>query len=293
MELANCLSFTKAALNLYITQPTLSQQITDLEKQLGVTLFDRTTRSVSLTPAGKLLKESCPELLAKMAGLRQQLLSAQAGLLGNLTIGYLCSFQTVLPMIVQEYREFYPDVEINLLLGTSKEMQDALRNQNADIVFTSILQDSSIEDTVFAQRTIWQEGLSLVLRKDHPFVLSGGQDYSLLHSDTFCLLDDENIPGFRHLVQSVCQDIALPITDVTTSTTWSPIVVQIEAGMAVSILPSRSSDLICTHQEQLVAIPIWENCMTCSAVWNPNSKNATLPLFLDVMESTLDNVAKA
>lgn len=290
MELAKCLNFTKAAMNLYIAQPALSQQIAELEKQLGVTLFVRTSRSVSLTPAGDILKKACPEILNTINGVQKQLLSAQAGLLGNLTIGYLGSFHAVLPMIVQEYRDIYPDVEVNLFLGNAKELQDALRNQNADIVFTSILQDSTIEDTVFAQRTIWQEGLSLVLRKDHPFVLSGGHDYSLLRNNTFCLLDDENSPGFRHLVQRVCQDIGLPIMEVTTTPTWSPIAIQIEAGMAISILPSRISDLICSYQEQLVAIPIQENCMTYDIVWNPNSKNAALPLFLDVLETTLDGI---
>lgn len=293
MELSKCLNFTKAAMNLYIAQPALSQQIAELEKQLGVTLFVRTSRSVSLTPAGEVLKEACPEILNKINGVRKQLLSAQAGLLGNLTIGYLSSFQAALPTIVQNYREFYPDVEVNLALGTAKELQDALRNQEVDIIFTTILPDSAIEDTLFTQRTIWQEGLSLVLRKDHPFVLSGGQDYSLLRSDNFCLLDDENIPGFRHLVHSVCQDIGLPIANETTSTAWSPIAIQIEAGMAVSILPSRSFDLICSYQNQLVAIPIRENCMTYDAVWNPNSKNAALPLFLDALESTLGSTEEA
>lgn len=67
MELARCLNFTRAAANLYVAQPTLSQQIAELEAQLGVTLFIRNSRSVALTPAGEILYKSYPNLEAQIA----------------------------------------------------------------------------------------------------------------------------------------------------------------------------------------------------------------------------------
>ena len=66
MELAKCLNFTKAAANLYVAQPTLSQQIAELESQLGVTLFNRNSRNVTLTPAGKILQEAYPSFEAQL-----------------------------------------------------------------------------------------------------------------------------------------------------------------------------------------------------------------------------------
>lgn len=290
MELAKCRNFTKAAMNLYIAQPALSQQIAELEKQLGVTLFERTSRSVSLTPAGEVLKEACPEILNKINSVQQQLLSAQAGLRGNLTIGFLSAFRSVLPGIVKKYRECYPDVEVNLVFGTPREIQDALRSQNADIIFT--LAHDGLESNGVNQRIFWREPLSLLVRKDHPFALSGGWDYSLLRDDTLCIIDDETVPGFRNLVQSVCVDAGIPITKATTSSTWESIAVQVETGMAVSIFSAGHADAICSGFPNQVAIPIREDCMIYCAEWNPDSKNAVIPLFLDVVESVLDNTAE-
>lgn len=291
MELAKCLNFTKAAMNLYIAQPALSQQIADLEKQLGVTLFERTSRSVTLTPAGEILQKACPDILNKISNVHQQLLSAQAGLRGNLKIGYLSSFQAGLPKAVQKYREYYPDVAVELFVDNLKEMQNALRSQDADIIFTLLHQDINFERKDFSHRVLWQEGLCLVMRKDHPFALSNGQDYSLLRDDTFCILDDETVPGLQRLVQRICGEIGLPLTKVTTCKSWGPIAIQIETDNVISLFSTRDSDFLCTYQEDLVSFPIKDNCLTYCAIWNPRSKNAALPLFLDVLESILNNAA--
>ena len=287
MELAKCLNFTKAAMNLYIAQPALSQQIADLEKQLGVTLFERTSRSVSLTPAGEILQKSCPEILSRMDSVHQQLLSAQAGLRGNLKIGYLSSFQSILPGIIQKHQSFYPDVALELFCGSIKEMQTALRSQDADLVFTCLHPNILLETSGFAKQDIWQEGLSLVVRKDHPFALSGGQDYSLLRDTHFVLLDDSVVPDCQNLIQRLSHELGIPITRSSTCQSWSPIAIQIETGMSASFFSTRDSNLICAYHEDLVSFPVKENCLTYCAVWNSKSKNAALPLFLDVLESIL------
>lgn len=285
MELAKCLNFTRAAMNLYIAQPALSQQIADLEKQLGVTLFERTSRSVSLTPAGEILQKACPEILNRINSVQQQLLSAQAGLRGNLKIGYLSAFQSVLPKLVQKYRDLYPDVAVELFLGNIKETQTALRSQDADIIFTAIHPEMVPEDSTVIRQTLWQEGMCLVLRSDHPFALSGGQDYALLRDSVFSLLDDETVPGFQRLVQKLCSEAGIPLNHVTTCKTWGPIGIQMETGMAVSIFSTHDSEQFCAYHKDLVRFPIRDNCLSFCAVWNPHSKNAALPLFLDVMES--------
>lgn len=290
MELAKQLNFTKAAMNLYIAQPALSQQIADMEKQLGVTLFERTSRSVSLTPAGEILQKAAPDLLTKMDSIHQRLLSAQAGLLGNLKIGYLSAFQSGLPRVLQNYQAFYPDVALDLFCGNIREMRTAIRNQDADIVLTVLPTDMTAELSDLAHYDLWQEDLCLLMRKDHPFALSGGQDYSLLQEDTFCLLDDEVVPDYPRLVSYTCNELGLSISKITTCKSWSPILIQVETGMAVSIFSATNSNHFCTYQTDLISFPIKRNCLNYCAVWNPQSKNAALPLFLDVLESSFSNI---
>lgn len=291
MELAKQLNFTKAAMNLYIAQPALSQQIADMEKQLGVTLFERTSRSVSLTPAGEILKKAAPDLLTKMDSIHQQLLSAQAGLLGNLKIGYQSSFQSGLPRILQNYQAFYPDVAVELFCGTTREMQNAIRNQDADIVLTLLHEEMLFDHSDLGQKEFWREDLNLVIRKDHPFALSGGQDYSLLQDETFCLLDDDAVPDYQRLIYKYCTEAGIPITKVTTCKTLGPILILIETGMAVSIFSTTNANQFCSYQNELTFFPIKKNCLNYCALWNPKSKNAALPLLLDVIETSLSNIA--
>jgi len=285
LELAKCLNFTKAAMNLYIAQPALSQQIADLEKQLGVTLFERTSRSVSLTAAGALLQKAAPDILSRLESVHQQLRSAQAGLRGNLKIGYLSSFQSGLSGLMGKYRESYPDVAVELFCGSIREMQTAILSQNADIVFSVLHQDMLDEIGRLSKKDLWQEGMCLVMRKNHPFALSGGQDYSLLQNTRFILMDDSFVPEFRNMVHRICAERSIPISEITTSKSGGPIVIQLETGMDASFFSTRDSNNICAYHSDLVSFPVAENCLSFCAVWDPKSKNPALPLFLDTLDS--------
>ena len=290
LELANQLNFTKAAMNLSIAQPALSQQIADLEKQLGVTLFERTSRSVSLTPAGEILKKAAPALLAKINTIHKQLLSAQAGMLGNLKIGYTSSFQTGLPNVLKNHETFYPDVAVELFCGTIRDMQTAILNQDADVVFSVLHDEMSFLHRGLAHKLLWQEDLHFIMRRDHPFALSGGTDYSLLQDSTFCLLDDNCIPDFGSLVHSIFDEIGFSAKTITTSYTWGPILIQLENKNAVSVFSTHDCSQFCSYNKELISFPIKKNCLSFCVIWDPKSTNAALPLFLDVVETSHNNV---
>lgn len=289
MELAKHLNFTKAAMNLYIAQPALSQQIADLEKQLGVTLFNRTSRSVSLTPAGEILQQACPEILRKMDRIQKTLLAAQAGMRGNLTIGHISAFQRVLPQIVQKYLSLYPDVAVDFCYGNLKDMKDSLRNQESDIVFSGVYPEMFQESDTLTMRPLWTEDICLLVRKDHPFARSGGQDYSLLRNETFSILDDTIILDYLCIVQKLLQERGLSGANITAGNSWATIMLQVEAGMTVSVFSEHDCTISCTYRDDLTYFPIRKDCLTFCALWNPNSQNASLPLFLDVLDAAFQS----
>lgn len=290
MELAKCLNFTKAAMNLYIAQPALSQQIADLEKQLGVTLFERNSRSVVLTPVGKILQSACPEILNKLESVKQQVLWAQAGLRGSIKIGYLDVFQPILPAIVQEFRQLYPDVALEFYSGNLKELKAALENRDVDVGFAWINVRAMPQTNPPSYNILWQEDLCIAVCKDHPFATSGGTDYSLLENETFILIDDSTSPGFQFIAQEVSSEAGLLIKNLKNSKKFGSIIMQVEAGMGVSILPSRMKSFTFCATENIVFIPLKRECMDFGIAWYPDSKNATLPLFLELLEKTVDAV---
>lgn len=286
MELARCLNFTKAAMNLYLAQPALSQQIADLEKQLGVTLFERNSRSVTLTPAGEILQHACPTILNGLEDIERQLLRAKAGLRGSIKIGYSVVFQPILINVLLEFRALYPDIALDLFSGRLKELKSGLENGEIDVAFTWInYQDLSQKPPVF--RVLWQEDLCLVLRKDHPFVTSGGTDYSLLENDTFIVTDDSPNLGFTQVAQDAAKEAGLTIRHTVTSKQFETIVMQIETGMGVSILPGWMKNYEFYSSNNIEFITLKEKALDFGVLWHEDSKNAVLPLFLDLLEKEI------
>src|SRR5512142_2813505 len=89
LMLADTLHFGRAAGQLHMTQPPLTQAIQQLERRLGTRLFERTRRSVALTPAGALMVEPARQLLRHAAALQTRARDAAAGELGRVRVGFI------------------------------------------------------------------------------------------------------------------------------------------------------------------------------------------------------------
>jgi DNA-binding transcriptional LysR family regulator len=115
VAVAEELHFGRAAARLHISQPPLSLRIRELEASLGVSLFVRSTRTVSLTQAGTALLPSARQALTQMELTRQVADSIRAGERGLVRIGFAgASSQRSLPILSRAIREEYPGVELEL-----------------------------------------------------------------------------------------------------------------------------------------------------------------------------------
>lgn len=278
-------------MNLYLAQPALSQQIADLEKQLGVTLFERNSRSVTLTSAGEILQGACPTILNKLEELEKQLLRAKAGLRGSLKIGYTVVFQPILSKLLQEFRQLYPDIALDIYTGQLSVLKSELENGDIDVAFAWINHNELPQKRPLAYHVLWKEDLCLVVRKDHPFVTSGGTDYSLFENDTFVMTEDAPNIGFRRSALEAANETGLPIKQQVTSKQFGTIIMQVETGMGVSILPGWMKNYDFYTSDNIMFIPIKEKCLDFGVVWYEDSKNAAIPLFLDLLDSELHLVA--
>src|SRR6266700_5574688 len=113
VTVAEELHFGRAATRLAIVQPSLSQQIRQLEDELGFPLLQRTKRSVALTDAGKVFMEAAQHILAQVQEAKRGAARAYRGEVGRLVIGYISSSTyDLLPMMLRVYRERFPHVEV-------------------------------------------------------------------------------------------------------------------------------------------------------------------------------------
>jgi len=132
VALAEANSFTKAAEAVFVVQSALSQQVRRFETEIGLRLFERTTRSVSLTAAGEALM---PLLRQVVAGIDQIALDAQAlsgTVCGRLTVGMMevPSESLDVATLMATFHSRYPDVSVTLRSGGSDVLIEAVRDRN-------------------------------------------------------------------------------------------------------------------------------------------------------------------
>ncbi len=133
ITVAEELHFRKAADRIGISQPALSQQIQQLEEEIGGELFIRSKRKVSLTEAGKAFLPEAISLITQSVRAVDITRKAFSGLIGELTIGFVESATwDILPSILKIYRKLYPEVRISLLrLSTAQQVKQLAENKNS------------------------------------------------------------------------------------------------------------------------------------------------------------------
>ena len=137
LMLAQTLHFGRAAELLHITQPPLTQAIQQLERRLGTLLFERTRRSVALTPAGATLVEPVRQLLQQAAALNVRARDAAAGEVGRVRLGFISTVGFgPLPLWLRAFREQQPGIAIELIEATSDVQLAALARGEIDAGFT-------------------------------------------------------------------------------------------------------------------------------------------------------------
>ncbi|MFN8638009.1 MAG: LysR family transcriptional regulator [Dehalococcoidia bacterium] len=135
-EVARSGSFTAAAEYLGVSQPALSQSLADLERRIGVTLFERAGRRRELTEAGREALRAASEVLDRLDVLRDRLRAGAAGEAGTLRVGMIDAASLyLLPRAMRAFREGHPDVELRLLVDTSEQLLARLRAFDLDVAF--------------------------------------------------------------------------------------------------------------------------------------------------------------
>ncbi len=134
--LAQTLHFGRAAAQLHITQPPLTQAIQQLERRLGTLLFERTRRSVALTPAGAALVEPVRQLLQQAAALQARARDAAAGEAGRVRLGFISTVGFgPLPLWLRAFRARHPGIAIELIEATSDVQARAFERGEIDVGF--------------------------------------------------------------------------------------------------------------------------------------------------------------
>lgn len=143
-------SFSKAASNLYISQPSLSARIIKIEEELGMPIFDRSTSPLRLTEFGEYYIKAIEEVSKIEKGIETRINDINTLRIGELTIGASNVFAAyVLPMMIAEFKVRFPGVNIKLIEGNTATLEQMLSNNEIDMVIDNNHYDSTLYDKEF------------------------------------------------------------------------------------------------------------------------------------------------
>ena len=168
LAVAETLHFGRAAQALHMTQPPLTQAIQQLERRLGLLLFERTRRSVALTPAGAALVEPARQLLQQAAALPGRARDAAQGEVGRLRLGFVSTIAFgPLPTWLRAFREAQPGITIDLREATGDVQFDAFAARELDAGFVLHAPSFALPPTL-QRLSLGVEPLVLVLPESAP-----------------------------------------------------------------------------------------------------------------------------
>lgn len=202
VAVARELHFGRAAASLYISQPSLSNQIQNLERMLGVDLFVRTSRKVELTPAGRALLEEAPLALAALEHAAERTRLAGAGVDGTVRFGYapMAGYET-LGAILSAVERDSPNLTVLATEHFSSEIPGRVLAGDLDVGIALFPEQMrGVRSTL-----VRSEPLALLCGKDHHLADTDPVRVADLENDTLLLFPRELAPGYYDRVIAACE----------------------------------------------------------------------------------------
>lgn len=277
--LAETLHYTQAAELLFISQSALSQQIKQLEFQLGATLFIRTNRKVALSKEGELLVEEARPILKQVDGFLERWKLSQEGVLGQLKIGFVGSaMQKYLPPIIKEFGIAFPNIRFELQELSNAEQLKDLELDDLDIGF---LRTNKVPSNI-SIKSVYRENFSLVLPLDHKVSASNFKNMGQFSDEAFILFPNENSPLYYQQIQNLCADYGFSPHIAHKSIHGPTIFTLVENGMGISIVPNSLRDKN-NYRIKFIELDQEPHNTELFAAWKKERQSMALQHFLKII----------
>lgn len=276
-------SFSRAAEQLHIEQPPLSQRIRALEKKLNVQLFNRRKRPVQLTGAGQVFLDAVGPAIAQIEQAIAQAQRAEKGEIGHLSVGIASSAANgIFPSLLKQFRSLHPHVVIEMKELTVEQQLQLLDEKQLDIGL-EVVSPLLLDQRGFNWQVLSEESLVVVLPENHPLSANAQIPLKALASEPLILPSLQAFPFYQSfLEQCALAGFQPQLLERTTATWMLTILSMVAAGVGLAILPSNVQTL---QRDGVVYREIsgLDLKRQLLAIWRDDNESATLKHWLAVM----------
>jgi len=272
LAVAEELHFRRAADRLFISQPGLSRQISQMERALGLVLFERSNKKVVLTKAGRYLKEEVEIILRNMNKTFEHAQMIHEGVEGQISFGYVGSaMQHVIPNLLLKIKEDHPKIHYSLKEMENPDQIEALLQNEIDLAFVRL-------DKVpkgLEIKPVLEETFSLVIPADHPVDSENFKSLTDFREEPFILFDASYSPAYHEQVMQIFKQSRFhPIISHNTVHA-STIFRLVENKLGISLVPSSLGS---GYRMKVKFIPLDKipQRTVLSVAWNTANRNPIL-----------------
>ncbi|MEP7001091.1 MAG: LysR substrate-binding domain-containing protein [bacterium] len=283
VAVAEELHFGRAAARSHVAQPALSQQIKQLETELGVVLLARTKRRVALTEPGRLFLVEARRALAQVAMAVDIARRADAGEAGRLRIGYVDSaLWGALPAVIGVFRERYPHVALTMLERLPTQQWTGLRLGDLDVSVGP--PPPTFADLSTAHVT--EERLMVALPSAHPLAAHTSIDLASLADEPWVLVPSRVPSRLRDVVVAACAAEGFTPRVAQEARQLDALVALVSAGLGVTLVPA-TAERIPRQGVVLRRLRGVDLTFRLVAMWSRGPKSPTVGAFLDVLREVV------
>lgn len=284
VTVANCMSFTKAAAQLFLSQPALSRHIKNMEEELNIQLFVRTANGIRLTPAGSSFYMGMSEIYKNYIEQVDKANKIQKGLSGELRIGILNQMNVAdfMPYLLQYFEQVHPNVDLSFEDASFDRLLSELYAGRLDLVFT-VQFDVKDKERILYQYVSHSDD-HIVMSKLHPLADREHVTLQDVKNETFVMISREDTPISSSLVFDICKENGF-VPPVHFAKTLSEMVLWIEIGKGIAILDTRNSIMFNPHIKAYRMESNWDPSLVVA--WNQHNYNPLIEVFIKKMNEVL------
>lgn len=261
----------------YITQPALSRSISSLEKELGIKLANRTTHTVSLTPAGRVFAEECRKIISTYQDGVQNALTASQSIVGRVRLGVpIDSFEPLAVKLVRAITEKHSGIHIELKFNTPTRLLRALDDDLVDVIIASGRPRSAESKYLLVDRRMDYVVISSV----HPLADREEVSFSELRYENFIAISrSSSIAGYQSIIDHASAGGFSP-NIVGEAETVSSLLMMVACGVGITVLYKEHQPISATDAVRFIPLK-GEKYFNRYLIWN-RLDNSCLDSVLEV-----------